>query len=269
MEYPQELCPPSIPTEKIRHIYVCEDTAEGILSAIYDAWSSRYGHAFNYIQTDSCIDYQLMSEYIEVTTDIEKARNLSISITKNISADFYEFIKACLLSCDVNRADDIYRLLILAFAVGPKAKDYLAYPFVQRILNIQRNVFNESHHYLGFLRFEELKSGTLFARFRPKNDILALMIPHFADRFPNEDLMIADVSRRSLAFSRHSRIGYATVSDIELETLDLNISEGEQTLKDLWKCFVDTIEVKPRHNTNLQRQNMPLRFREFATEFII
>lgn len=266
--YVSELCPLEMPTEKPRHIYLCEDSAEGILSAIYDAWSSRYGHSFNYIQAGSCISYQLMSEYIEVTTSIDKAKSLSSAITNKISADFYEFVKTCLLSYDKERADDIYRLIILGFSVGPKARNYLAYPFMQRIMKIERNVFNESHHYFGFIRFEELKSGTLFAKFRPKNDILSLIIPHFADRFPNENLMIADITRRSIAFSSHGHIGYAIASEIELESLCLNISENEQMLKDLWKCFIDSIEIKPRHNSDLQRQNMPLRFREFATEFI-
>ena len=35
-----------------RHIYLCEDSAEGIFSAIYKAYEDRYGHANNEIRIE-------------------------------------------------------------------------------------------------------------------------------------------------------------------------------------------------------------------------
>ncbi len=265
---PPELCPYEHPTDKPRHTYLCEDSPEGILSAIYEAWSSRYGHAYNYIQVDTGYNYQLFSEYIHVKTDINKATSVASSIKHRISYDFYDLVKSCLLSYNTERADDIYRLIILGFTVGNSARYYLSYPFVQRILKLERNIENERHHYLGFIRFEELEDLSLFAKFRPKNDVLTLISPHFADRFPEERLIIADVERNNIAFIHYGHIEYAVANDIDLASFQPGNSENELMLKQLWQTFVTSIEIKERHNPSLRRQNMPLRFREFATEFL-
>ena len=260
---PQQLCPCKNSTDKPLHVYLCEDSPEGILSAIYDAWSSRYGHSYNYIQIDRNLDFNMFYEYFPVKTDVEKAKSIADAVKRKVSYLFYEFIESCLLSADENRADDIYRLIILGFHVGGSAKNYLSYPFVQRLNKLERNVRNERHHYLGFIRFEELDNNMLFAKFRPVNNIITLVMPHFADRFPNDNIMIIDVKRGIIAFSKHGKIALATATDSDLADLTLQNSENELMLKRLWKSFVDTIEVKERRNIDLQKQNMPLRFREF------
>lgn len=251
------------PTDKPRRVYLCEDSPEGILTAIYDAWTGRYGHSHNYIQLYSSGEINMFYEYIETKTDLAKAQSIATSIKRKISMDFYNIVEECLMSDEKTRADDIYRLIILGFAVGSSATSYLAYPAIQRIMKIEKNVWNEYHHYLGFLRFEELQDGTLFAKFRPHNNIISKVIPHFADRFPEENVMITDVSRHILAISKHGKIGYA-ITDIDFENISLPTSDNENLLKELWHNFIVSIEVKERRNLELQRQNMPLRFREFA-----
>lgn len=264
---PPQILPYDNPTDKPRRVYLCEDSAEGILTAIHDAWTSRYGHSHNYIQVNTCADNNMFYEYIDVTSDLTKAKSITTAIKNKISRDFYELVETCLLSSDTTRADDIYRLIILGFSVGPSARTYLAFPPIQRIIKMEKNVWNEYHHYLGFIRFEELQDKTLFARFRPHNNIISKIIPHFADRFPEENIMIVDVSRNIVAISRHGVIGYA-VTDIDFDKITLPTSANEQLLKELWSNFVNSIEVKERHNDALQKQMMPLRFREFATEFL-
>ncbi|MBE5938716.1 MAG: DNA metabolism protein [Lachnospiraceae bacterium] len=261
------LIPIEYPTDKPRKVYLCDDSPEGILSAVYDAWTSRYGHSHNFIQIAGEYNYSFFCEYVRVETDIKKAYNIADAIKRKISSDFYHLITVCLASYDRSRADDIYRLIILGFHVGASARYNLSLQFVQRINKIERNVSNERHHYMGFIRFEELEDNTLFARFRPKNNILPLITGHFADRYPNEKIIIADVNRKSVACINRSNIGYYKLSDEDFESLRPDTSQEEKTLQDLWKCFVDSIEIKERRNTSLQRNNMPLRFREFTPEF--
>ena len=75
--------------------------------------------------------------------------------------------------------------------------------------------------------------------------------------------MITDVSRHIVAISRHGKIAYA-VTDIDFENITLPTSDNENLLKELWHNFIVSIEIKERRNLELQKQNMPLRFREFA-----
>ena len=263
---PPQLHPCDNPKDKPLHVYLCEDSPEGILSAIYDAWSSRYGHSHNLICIENNVNYNMFYEYLPVKTDIKKAQNIATAIKTKIAYSFYEFVESCLLSSDLGRADDIYRLVILGFHAGASARNFLSYPVIQRLNKLERNVWNEQHHYFGFIRFEELENNMLFAKFRPVNNIITRVIPHFADRFPKENIMIVDVKRGIIAFSRHGKIALATAADTDLADLTLLDSENELLLRKLWKSFVDTIEIKERSNKALQQQNMPLRFREFMPE---
>ena len=258
-----QICPIDYPTDKPRHVYVCENSPEGILSGVYDAWVSRYGHSHNYIQIADNLECNIFYEYINVETDYDKAVNISTAVKHKISYNFYELLYTCLQSSDPDRADDIYRLIILGFAIGDSARSCLAYPPIQRIMKLQKNVWNETHHYMGFLRFEELSNGYMFARFRPQNDICSTLILHFADRFPEENILIADVGRRKIALSKHGKTGLVSNPDIDFEHFDYLISYSEKMFRDLWKTFTDSIVIKERSNIKLQQQLMPLRFREF------
>lgn len=259
----ETLLPIEFPTDKPKRIYLCDDSPEGILSAIYDAWTSRYGHSHNYIQIASAAGRSYFYEYINVQTDIQKAKNISDAIIHRVSASFHDLITHCLLSSSDTRADDIYRLVILGFSIGSKARNCLSLPFVNNCNKLEVNVNNELRHYMGFIRFQETYDKTLFARFRPVNNIITLLAPHFADRFPTERIIIADVARKLVASIDHKTINYWQLSEQDFESLNPKTSDDEYIMKNLWQCFTDTIEIKERRNKSLQRNNMPLRYREF------
>ena len=49
------------------------------------------------------------------------------------------------------------------------------------------------HDFAGLLL--ELENGMLFSRIGPKNDVVAFLMPHFADRLPIENFVIYDEKR--------------------------------------------------------------------------
>ena len=55
---------------------------------------------------------------------------------------------------------------------------------------------------LGFLRFEELSGGVLYAQMEPPYAVLPLIAPHFADRLRQENWIIHDLKRGLLALHR-------------------------------------------------------------------
>ncbi|MDI9509308.1 MAG: hypothetical protein QM217_05765 [Bacillota bacterium] len=65
-------------------IFVCENSIDGIFTAIYQAWSSGYGHANVKIEEEceknTYSNIQLFSDYIHVKTNIEQALMVSRSI---------------------------------------------------------------------------------------------------------------------------------------------------------------------------------------------
>ena len=57
------------------------------------------------------------------------------------------------------------------------------------------------------------------------------------------------------------------MEEVNLDELELQYSAEEKDMQRLWKLFVDTIAIKERINTDLQRQMLPLRYRKYMKEF--
>lgn len=255
---------------KPKRVYQCEDTPDGIFSAIYDAWASRYGHKYIEIREnipgEDFHDMELFTEYINVPADSNKAGKVAESIRSKISEDAYETVMKSTLSFKRGKADAIYRFLQLGFHAGGTVMEQLSHPYVFPLFEMERRINFEVQHYYGFLRFCELENHILAAKIRPENHILSLLAEHFADRFPEENWMIYDAGRRAAAF--HAK-GYpwimADQREIDTELLE-HYSEGEKDMQAFWQAFVDAIGIKDRYNEKLQYQMMPNRFREFLRE---
>lgn len=252
---------------KQKRIYLCDGNIDGILTAVYEAFASRYGHADIAIaEIDAFGNLELFTEYIEVATDEEKARKVAESIKDKVSLRAYEAVIKTALSKYTGKSDAIYRFLQLGYAVGDDIFNQLSHPYVFPIFEIERNVDNETHRYLEFVRFSELESGILVSKIRPENDVLPLVAPHFADRLPEENWLIYDQGREFAAIHRK---GFpwmlADGSTINPEDLE-QFSEDEHRMQIFWQTFVDTIAIRERANAKLQSQLLPNRYREFMRE---
>ncbi len=252
-----------------RYIYLCEDSIEGIFTAVYDAFAERRGHGRNHIQIASqYYNQELLTTYITVLTDYEKAVKVARTIQDKIGDDVYEFIQKASVSADVEKADAIYRVTILALKMGKKVLSYLTEPNVAFLMELERSTNNEIQKLLQFLRFEELKNGFLFARINPKCAILPYLAEHFSDRFSGENWIIVDTVRGSMLIHEiHKGCSLMTTNDIDFDSFTPEYSENEELWRKLWKTFVDSIAIKERINPRLQMQMLPLRFRKYMKEF--
>ena len=77
--------------KKIR-VYLCEDSLEGILSAVHAAYHSRYGHRFIRLQEGDYIEQDLFSDYVQVRTDFAKADSVARSVRQKISVQAWDSI---------------------------------------------------------------------------------------------------------------------------------------------------------------------------------
>jgi len=252
---------------KPKRVYRCDGSVDGIFTAIYDAYESRYGHADIVIaETDQNTNLELFTEYIDTLTDEEKAEKVASSIKTKISLDAYEVVIKSALSKKKGRADAIYRFLQLGFATGRSVVNQLSHPYVLPVFEMERTVNNEISHYLQFVRFSELKNTILLSRIRPENNIITLIAPHFEDRLTEENWMIYDEGR-NLAAVHKSRYPWILVDGKELNLSSLEqFSDLEIDMQIFWQTFVDTIAIKERINENLQKQMLPNRYREFMRE---
>lgn len=251
------------------YVYLCENSLEGIFTAVYTAYEERRGHEHNRLAIAEGYYYQeLMTSYIMVTTDYDKAVKVARTIQYKISWELYDFIQRASLSEDPRKADAIYRVIILALKMGGRVMDHLTEPNVRLLMEMERSTNYEISRFIQFLRFEELKNGFLFARINPKFAILPYLAEHFSDRFSGENWVIVDtVHGGVLVHERERKCSLATVQDIDFDAFTPEYSEDEAQWQKLWKMFVDTIAIKERVNAKLQMQMLPLRCRKYMKEF--
>jgi probable DNA metabolism protein len=250
-------------------ILVCEDSIEGIFTGVYNAWECRYPKECIKLIHQSEGNYELFSEYITVITDYEKATKVARTIELRFGSEVYETIYHAACSLGEDKAEVIFRTIQLGLAskTPHRLMENLKDKNVCRVFELSRAAYNEQHHLLGFIRFKELYNHVLCSIIEPKNNVLALIAPHFDDRLPGENWLIFDKGRQ-IAVVHEKGNGWGIIKSDKLN-LDLleKVSEEEEEFELLWKGFCKNISIKERENLKLQRQNLPLRFQKDMVEF--
>ena len=252
----------------MKYVLQCEDSIEGIFSAVYAAWELKYGHENTSIQLrNSTATLELFAVYINLEPDEEKAQKVLNTIKKKCSYHVYERLYRAACSDAEDKADIIYRYIQTALLMGPKVLNHLTDSAVVRVMELSRAVGNAEHHYLGFLRFIEISGNILLARYEPKHRITELIMPHFVDRFPEERFVIWDTVRNVAGIhvpgQNYIMLNLTEAQVAALQQYTADNMEAEQ----MWKAFVECISIKERENLKLQRNNIPLHFRTYMPEF--
>lgn len=248
-------------------IFTCKDSLEGILCGVYDAWSSRLGHANAALELEGTATLRMFAEYRQVEEDDEKAEKVIRSIRQKAGQEAYELVFCASLSREPQKADRIYRFLIYALNCGRKVTDMLQLPAVYEIFRMKRNVGNEAHQLIEFARFSETKDKVLVCVIGPKNDVTVLMAPHFADRLPEENWIIYD-ENRGKAVVHKAGAGWLIVRTEDSQwRKNLREATDQKEFEQLWKTFHTSIAIKERTNYVCQRGHLPLRYRPYMTEF--
>lgn len=248
-------------------IFLCQDSLDGILCGVYDAWMSRIGHKNVKLQLENSGNMELFCEYRSVEIAQEKLDKVIDSICSKISEEVYELVFKTSLSLEEDRADKIYRFLIYGFHYGAKVVDMLQIPEVFEIFRICRFVGHEAHLLTGFTRFAQMSQGVLLGKIGPKNDVLILVASHFADRISGENWILYDEKRKKAAVHSPSK-GWVIVRADSAQWEDALTQENdEEEYQRLWTAFHRSIAIKERINPTCQRNHLAYRYRPYMTEF--
>lgn len=250
-------------------ILKCEDSPEGIFSAVYSIWEWKLNRENIGIIAGEIDNYELFAEYLDVKTDFERAMKVARTISNRFGNEAYNQIIQAACANDSTKSDAIFRTIEKGLRL--KNPQYIMRDLgdinICRVFELDRAVNFEKLHLYGFVRFTELYNGILCSIIEPKHNQLTVIAPHFADRFPNENWIIYD-KKRKYAVVNKAYSGYGAVKGDELN-LDMltNISEREEEFQKLWCSFFKTIAIEERNSKHRQRQMLPLRFRENMIEF--
>lgn len=250
-------------------VFWCEDSLDGILAGIYDAWDSGLGHGNVKLKIEALDTLELFCEYRQVPPDLEKAEKVLRTVQRRMGEAAKEAICYAASCPNTGKADAIYRMIVLGLHMknGRQVVNCLQNPDVLLVMKLRQKAWHEAHRMMGFLRFEELANGVLYGTFRSPCAVLALIAPHFADRYRQENWMIHDLERGLLAIHRKNSIWVLTdATGLNVDSLE-QLSPREEEFQKLWKTFCSSIAITERRNPRCQQNLLPFRFRPCMTEF--
>lgn len=248
---------------------ICEDSFEGIFTAIYDAYALREGHEHIHIQVGEEDNYRLFAAYLHSRPDSVKTVKVVRTLKERLGEEVYITLCRAAASFYPDKGEAVYRTVVegITGGCGRRVMENLRNPYVARTFELARRTANEAHREIEFLRFQELEQGILYAVIGPENNVVPMIMPHFTDRLAPENFMIHDEKRG--VFGVHpAKEEWYLVSGAERFTQEsLNRSENEWKYRELFTLFHQTIAIEERKNKRLQQGMLPLRFQDYMVEF--
>lgn len=249
-------------------VFLCPDSVEGIFTSVYQGWKWGASGREVEIRTEEVDSPELFCTYIEINPDPIMAQKVANTIKRKLGPNVFEAVYYVAASCHREKGTVIFQLLFQALKGGRNDRhimEKLTDPYINLASRLRVKVWHELHRFYGFTRFSQV-GEFLFAKIKPENDILFLLAPHFANRFPNENWAIYDEAREKVLVHPKGSRYFIRTGIQEAPYLREGLTEAGQ-YESLWKAFCTSISIEERRNHHLQQQFVPLKFRPNMTEF--
>ncbi len=238
--------------------YYYDGSFDGLMCCVFESYEKRE------IPIDILVDSaapQLFSGR-PVPTDQHKSGRVLASIPQKIGPAALDFVKHAFLTCLPRKELYILLFLRLGYRHGPQVMDMLTDEVVNTLFKAVNHLNRESHLLKGFLRFS-VCNGALVGEIEPKNLVLPLLTRHFCERYPEERFLIVDKTHGMGLMYQPYQARVVPVADLKLP----ETSADEQTFRELWRMYYDTIAIKERYNPRCRMSHMPKRYWKYMTEF--
>lgn len=240
----------------MRRIYFVLDEPICFFTAVFDAYKDTDA----LITSSKRFQTAIGDEFIQVHPDEEKARRV-VKKLKDIDFRAFREIDSILRSNAEDKEQVAFEYLKLVIRYGKSAREKLSLAPVRKMQDITSRVSFEIHRLHGFLRFQELEDGTLYAPFDSDNDVLDLLMPHFIRRYKNCPFVLHDVKRKTATIYNG-----ADWILVPVENAEIRISKREEYTQSLWKKYYNTVAIPMRKNTRQMKNYMPVRYWKFMLE---
>ncbi len=248
-------------------VFFYDATFEGLLSAIFDAYTHK---AFpDALLRHGAIPPLQTADAHSVATQTEKAERVLRALEKKLPGPaFGNLLYASLADMD-EHGMALFRYIRKMFDTPGPAERNLADPDILALTELASKVGRERQHLLGFVRFQKTAGEIYFAAFEPRYNVLPLMLPHFIDRFRDQQWILYDARRQYGVFfdKQQCREMHMDPKLIRNGSLDpALLAQGEEDWQWLWKKYCAAAAIKERLNPVLQRRCMPRRFWKYLPE---
>lgn len=234
--------------------YTYDGSFDGLLTVIHTAVYSRITPAG--IGTEKNLQLSFNTRYVEVSTEPNLSKKVYDATYKKIGAFGMRRLYYVFLSCAPEKDMIIYKYMMLGFKMGEPVNAALSDDTVAAAFKISGNVSRETEKFREFTRFSVMNWGVQYAKIAPNNNILPILMPFFIKRLKIIPFVLHDVT--------HNICGVYDTKDWHLSSSEglkpPGKSSHEEEIEKLWKTFFDSISIKERANSKLQKQNMPSRY---------
>lgn len=251
-----------------------DGSLEGFLTAVFLAY--EYGWK-NTVRIYSVIEQtDLLNRPIEIYTDKDKAKRVFNKLSQLWNKHSMRYFLTGFLYTDKEKDNTLYRL-IRAQLANPKYAVLFDYGNADALALNQwhKRIKREMHRMKAFVRFAHHETGRYCASIAPDYDVLPLIARFFAQRYADQDWLIADSKRGYAVVYRHlnkqidahtPRIEMLSF-DTELEALSHEkLTPEEKFYQRLWQDYFHATNIKERLNKRLHQKHMPLRYWRYLTE---
>ena len=240
-------------------IYRYDGSFDGLLCCVFESYDKKEIPMGIFLPDTPEI---LLFPAKDITTDSQKSSRVLVSIPKKMGACALDFVRHAFLSCLTQKELYILQFLRIGYRYGPSVMSMLADDVVNTLFKAVKHLNNESHLLKGFVRFS-IFNNVLVAEIEPKNYVLPLLMQHFCERYPQERFLIYDKTHGMALVYQPYQSAVIPIEDLDLPEPD----EKEQSFRELWRLFYDTIEIQGRHNPKCRMSHMPKRYWKYMTEF--
>ena len=231
-------------------VFVYDKTFEGLLTAVFDAYSRR---SFPDLLLAEGEPFPLFyDEAVTICTDDAKVDRVWKGLQKRLSAMALSVITVTWLS-ELPETDMLLFRYIRKAIDAPRTVELnFGDPDVLEVSKVWKKVTNERLRVIQFLRFQKAVDGTFFAAVKPVYNVLPLTLAHLKDRFADQRWLLYDLKREYGYY-------YGLLGE---ELMDAD----EKLFQQMWKTYFKSIAIKERLNPKLHRQHMPARFWKYMPE---
>lgn len=240
-------------------IYRYDGSFDGLLCCVFESYEKKE-LPMDILLPDAA--QPMLFSIKEIPTDMQKARRVLDSIPKKIGASALNFVRHAFLTCLVQKELHILLFLRLGYRHGPSVMNMLTDDVVNKLTKAVKHLERESHLLKGFLRFS-IFNNILVGEIEPKNFVLPLLSQHFCERYPEERFLIHDKTHGMGLVYQPYQSAVIPIEALELPEAD----EEEQSFRELWQLFYDTIAIQGRYNPQCRMSHMPKRYWKYMTEF--
>ncbi len=196
-----------------------------------------------------------------IYTDEKRAAKVYASLESKISADAKRLVERVFLSCMEQKELSILLFLLWAYREGARAMRFLSHPLLQPLLAADKYLYNESHLFLEFLRFEDV-GGALVAVIEPNNFVLPFLREHFCSRFAIENFLIYDKTHGAALIWQDGKAEIRSLDALTLPPATIT----ETRYRNLWKQFYKTVSIEARENPRGRMTHCAKRYWEHMCE---